>query len=73
MSPQQRTNTPSLLKCVCTTAPKYHEQAESELGSLLGWIINGWVSLINGFEETDFVPSALKSGHGKRSTEFEKI
>lgn len=40
VTPQQRTNTPSSLTCVCTTAPKHHVQAESELDSCLGWMLN---------------------------------
>lgn len=43
VTPQQRTNTPSSLTCVCTTAPKYHLQAESELDSCLGWMFNKWL------------------------------
>lgn len=31
VTPQQRTNTASSLTCVCTSAPKYHVQTESEL------------------------------------------
>lgn len=43
VTPQWRTNTPSSLTCVCSSAPKYHVQAESELDSCLGWMLNKWL------------------------------